>query len=477
MMVNSGRPGLNRATSSVSRGTTHIMCSNSSSVPFPGIVSELVLCSSGPQKTTLCGLPALRDVSGVFSPNQATCRECKARYPQHLAAQRATEARQALQAHARAGAARERAARRAGRKNVKALRKAAKRDRRAARKDRQPVQPVVPDGPETPPAEVLAQFGLPVTASPDDLAAEVLRQAEAERNTPTKEEPIMNAHVNIGHCGCPACSRERLARKAEREQRGSDTYYDRAMTVNAGGHPVPQPNPPPPKIHPVVHTSSSGGPEQPPPTAAPAPSGHPVEKRTTRADRDTVAEVLAEHYAAGSLDDDEYATRLDAAMAAKWPSQLRGLTLDLPDLPVPEPAPAPARPDRGRAFREESTATYRAWTGGQWAAQNAGAVGLAIGATALAGATNGALAVLSVLICCAVNGLLGLRKNRALGVVGLLTGPFLFLGTALMILLTWRRWDARLWVTSSRPSSPSSSGPWRCSATPARQRRTPFLTT
>jgi hypothetical protein len=51
--------------------------------------------------------------------------------------------------------------------------------------------------------------------------------------------------------------------------------------------------------------------------------------------------------------------------------------------------------------------------------------------------------VVSVVICCVVNCLLGLRKNRALALIGLASGPFLFLGTAFMIVLTRRRSPSR----------------------------------
>jgi predicted Rossmann fold nucleotide-binding protein DprA/Smf involved in DNA uptake len=43
---------------------------------------------------TLCGRLATRDVSDVFTPDQASCRECKARYRLWLAAQQAQQAQQ-----------------------------------------------------------------------------------------------------------------------------------------------------------------------------------------------------------------------------------------------------------------------------------------------------------------------------------------------------------------------------------------------
>jgi hypothetical protein len=59
-----------------------------------------------------------------------------------------------------------------------------------------------------------------------------------------------------------------------------------------------------------------------------------AEKRTTRAQRDAVADQLQEAYGVGVLDDGEISERLDAAMAAKYPSELAQLTSDLPDRPV-----------------------------------------------------------------------------------------------------------------------------------------------
>ena len=64
------------------RSSTHIMRSTSPRTPNPaspgGIAAEL-LWFGGSAKTTLCGLAATRYVD-VFSPSQASCRECKARW-------------------------------------------------------------------------------------------------------------------------------------------------------------------------------------------------------------------------------------------------------------------------------------------------------------------------------------------------------------------------------------------------------------
>ena len=64
------------------RSSTHIMRSTSPRTPNPaspgGIAAEL-LWFGGSAKNTLCGLAATRYVD-VFSPSQASCRECKARW-------------------------------------------------------------------------------------------------------------------------------------------------------------------------------------------------------------------------------------------------------------------------------------------------------------------------------------------------------------------------------------------------------------
>jgi uncharacterized membrane protein len=67
----------------------------------------------------------------------------------------------------------------------------------------------------------------------------------------------------------------------------------------------------------------------------------PLEKRTCRADREAAADILAQHYAIGSIDDEELSERLDVAMKAKFPSELGGLLADLPCLPGSAPLPQP----------------------------------------------------------------------------------------------------------------------------------------
>ncbi|WP_338045297.1 DUF1707 and DUF4870 domain-containing protein, partial [Nocardiopsis salina] len=61
--------------------------------------------------------------------------------------------------------------------------------------------------------------------------------------------------------------------------------------------------------------------------------GGTPEMRLSHADRDEVAEVLREAYSKGQIDDDEFGQRVDAAMSAKYPSQLEPLTADLGPLP------------------------------------------------------------------------------------------------------------------------------------------------
>jgi uncharacterized membrane protein len=55
--------------------------------------------------------------------------------------------------------------------------------------------------------------------------------------------------------------------------------------------------------------------------------------RVSDAERDAAVEFLNRHYAAGRLTEDEHSSRIDAAYAARYDSQLEALTDDLPDLP------------------------------------------------------------------------------------------------------------------------------------------------
>jgi hypothetical protein len=61
--------------------SAHIMKSNSPSIPGVGtfVVSNIVGFGGGTTKQTLCGLTATRYVN-VFTPFEASCRECKKRW-------------------------------------------------------------------------------------------------------------------------------------------------------------------------------------------------------------------------------------------------------------------------------------------------------------------------------------------------------------------------------------------------------------
>jgi class 3 adenylate cyclase len=65
--------------------------------------------------------------------------------------------------------------------------------------------------------------------------------------------------------------------------------------------------------------------------------------RASDADRERAARGLRDHYAAGRLNDDDLAERIDAAYGARTTSELAALTADLPSPAPPAPAP-PARP-------------------------------------------------------------------------------------------------------------------------------------
>ena len=105
-VVNTGRIRLGGAATS--RGT-HIMWSKTPSTPDPGSpegIAAQLIWFGGNAKTTLCGLPALRNVSDVFTPGEASCRECRKRWQLAMAeeqarARREAERRQRLQKQAR----------------------------------------------------------------------------------------------------------------------------------------------------------------------------------------------------------------------------------------------------------------------------------------------------------------------------------------------------------------------------------------
>lgn len=70
------------------------------------------------------------------------------------------------------------------------------------------------------------------------------------------------------------------------------------------------------------------------------------EFRIGDAERDRAASALADHYAAGRLDHDEYSERLDAIWTARTRADLDVLFADLPRLAAPEPPPRRRGPGR-----------------------------------------------------------------------------------------------------------------------------------
>jgi hypothetical protein len=58
------------------------------------------------------------------------------------------------------------------------------------------------------------------------------------------------------------------------------------------------------------------------------------EIRASDAEREQAADALREHFAAGRLDEDELAQRLEAVYAARTRSELLALRDDLPELPL-----------------------------------------------------------------------------------------------------------------------------------------------
>lgn len=80
-----------------------------------------------------------------------------------------------------------------------------------------------------------------------------------------------------------------------------------------------------------------------PATAPAAAATEPI--RIGDAERDEAASSLGEHFAAGRLTREEFDTRVDQAMAARYDGDLRPLFADLPKaVPVPVPAPVAAAP-------------------------------------------------------------------------------------------------------------------------------------
>jgi hypothetical protein len=76
--------------------------------------------------------------------------------------------------------------------------------------------------------------------------------------------------------------------------------------------------------------------------------------RASDRDRDRTAELLREHHAAGRLDPQEFAERLDLVYAAKTVDDLDVLVADLPKIDL-YPLPSASLP-RGRGGRKPSWA-------------------------------------------------------------------------------------------------------------------------
>lgn len=75
------------------------------------------------------------------------------------------------------------------------------------------------------------------------------------------------------------------------------------------------------------------------------------ELRIGDAEREQASAALAEHFAQGRLDDEEYAERLDAAWSARTRSDLAQLFWDLPATTPPRHRPAPASSSGARGPR------------------------------------------------------------------------------------------------------------------------------
>ena len=84
--------------------STHIMKSNSPSTPnpmSPGSIAAQLIWFGGNAKSTLCGLQATRYVN-VFTPAEASCRECKKRWELSVKAEAAHAAKTPAQKQAEA---------------------------------------------------------------------------------------------------------------------------------------------------------------------------------------------------------------------------------------------------------------------------------------------------------------------------------------------------------------------------------------
>jgi hypothetical protein len=179
-----------------------------------------------------------------------------------------------------------------------------------------------------------------------------------------------------------------------------------------------------------------------------------MNKRCTSADRDAVADELSLHYAAGSVNLEEFNIRLDKAMSAVWESDLNDLYLDLPELPdrqMPQPQSQAVRSPAPRVVTpipraDHENPSYRTWTYNQWTLQNwlalfASITVVTIAAILFSGDPHGGGGAYWTMAagCALIGALTGWRRNWNLAVVGLLSGFAPIAGILLMIGLTWRR--------------------------------------
>lgn len=95
-------------------------------------------------------------------------------------------------------------------------------------------------------------------------------------------------------------------------------------------------------------------------------SEHPDERRlrASDADREAVADHLAEALAEGRLDMDEYGRRLDDTFAARTIGDLEPITADLPSVPAVREATTPTAPaPTADAKRDSWLKEWREWLG------------------------------------------------------------------------------------------------------------------
>ncbi|MER5740280.1 MULTISPECIES: DUF1707 domain-containing protein [unclassified Streptomyces] len=144
-----------------------------------------------------------------------------------------------------------------------------------------------------------------------------------------------------------------------------------------------QPDPAQPPAPPTAPTPPSppAVPSPPAPPVAPAPPAPPAYAdpqgalRASDADRDRVAEILAEALAQGRLDAEEHAERVEAVYRAKTVGELEPIVRDLPAAdggpatarPAPTPAPAAYGPEDAEGNADQLVAVFSSTTRkGRW---------------------------------------------------------------------------------------------------------------